>query len=206
MYDACLAGRHEIFCSEQINVQKRNDAASPAAIADSFSGGRSQITNNHPYSEFSMSSSFFCCDLAKYSCGLLALVAGVGIIIGCGGASETVPAEGAAAPVAAAASEGFGAAIGAVEKIYTTIDEGKGDGSDGAVHGAMHNISGALQKLALATPALGDKSEEANTAISRMGELYDNLDKAQHGEGEASYDDMSAELKELMEKLKSLVP
>ena len=155
-----------------------------------------------------MSSSFFCCDLAKYSCGLLALVAAAGIIVGCGGGtSETTSAGNAAATATAtAASAGYATAIEAVEKVYTTIDEGKGDGSDGAVHGAMHNISGVLQKLALATPALGDKSEEANTAISRMGELYNNLDKAQHGEGDASYDDMSAELKELMEKLKSLVP
>ena len=34
--------------------------------------------------EFRMSSSFFCCDLAKYACGLLTIVVTVGIVIGCG--------------------------------------------------------------------------------------------------------------------------
>ena len=146
-----------------------------------------------------MSSNLFCCDLAKYACGLLAIVASIGIVIGCSSQPATSGENAMDTPE-------YPTAVLTLEKLYNVINEGGGDGSNPAVHGAMHSVGGVLQKLATTTPSLGKNAEKAGEAISRMSELYGNLDKAHHGNGDATYDDMSAELKELMDKLTSYSP
>ena len=156
---------------------------------------------------------FFCCDFAKYGFTLLAAIAVCGLMFGCNPSATDVSksVETATEKADAATSAGFGVLVDGLDKIHRAIDEGKGDGSVSEVHEAMHNVTPAIQKLVLAcVPGSSGLTEEAaaeaKTAATRLGELYGKLDSALHGGEECSYEDISTELGELMEKLKSLKP
>lgn len=147
-----------------------------------------------------------CCSGMKYAAGVLAAVVAGGILFGCNPPAQVASPE---APEAVAPAVEFGSLVDRTAELYTTIDEGKADGSKPEVHSAMHSMQSSLKKLAVGASGSGvaaDQLPELNTTVERLAELYDKIDAAEHGGEAVSYDELAPELGELIEKLKSMKP